>query len=69
MSSGDGFLKLAMSEAPVLISVNCSPSAGPILVYVDASTTIGWGAILSQIAMIDANIPYDLKAVFERISK
>lgn len=33
------FLKLAVSEAPALISVDYSPSAGPI----DAST-IGWGA-------------------------
>jgi hypothetical protein len=44
------FLNLAVSEAPVLISLDLSPSAGMISVYVDAATTIGWGAVMSQIA-------------------
>ncbi len=42
-------LKTAISNAPVLVSLDLSPSGGPIVLYVDASTTIGWGAVLSQV--------------------
>jgi RNase H-like domain found in reverse transcriptase len=55
-------LKVAVSEAPVLISVDYSPPAGPIVVYVDASTTIGWGAILSQIDNDECEHPVRFEA-------
>ena len=42
-------LKLAITEAPVLISLDLSPSGLSIFLYVDASSTIGWGGILSQL--------------------
>src|SRR5205814_10394427 len=42
-------LKRTVTEAPVLISLDFSPGALSIVLNVDASTTIGWGAILSQI--------------------
>src|SRR5438046_4513744 len=35
--------------APILISLDFSPSALDILLHVDASTTIGWGGVLSQL--------------------
>jgi len=41
-------LKRSITEAPVLISLDFSPDALPIILNVDAFTTIGWGAILSQ---------------------
>ena len=41
-------LKRKISEAPVLVSLDFTPSAGTIYLHVDASTTIGWGGILSQ---------------------
>jgi hypothetical protein len=41
-------LKERLTEAPVLVSLDFSPSALPIILHSDASTTIGWGAILSQ---------------------
>jgi RNase H-like domain found in reverse transcriptase/Integrase zinc binding domain/Reverse transcriptase (RNA-dependent DNA polymerase) len=41
-------LKRSITEGPVLISLDFSPSALAIILNVDASTTIGWGAILSQ---------------------
>ena len=41
-------LKLRITEAPILISLDFWPSALPIILHSDASTTIGWGAILSQ---------------------
>jgi hypothetical protein len=41
-------LKRKITEAPVLISLDFTPSAGTIYLHVDASTTIGWGGILSQ---------------------
>jgi len=42
-------LKSAMTMAPVLVKLDFSPNALPIVLNVDASTTIGWGAVLSQI--------------------
>ena len=42
-------LKTVITTAPVLVSVDFSPSALPIILHTDASTTIGWGAILSQL--------------------
>jgi len=42
-------LKCSLSEAPVLISLDFSPDALPIVLNVDASITIGWGAVLSQV--------------------
>jgi len=44
-----GELKRSLTEAPVLVSLDFSPGALLITLNVDASTTIGWGAILSQI--------------------
>ncbi len=41
-------LKRRITEAPVLISLDFSPSALSIILHTDASTSIGWGAILSQ---------------------
>ena len=41
-------LKSSITEAPILISLDFSPSALHIVLHTDASTTIGWGAILSQ---------------------
>ena len=41
-------LKTKITEAPVLVSVDFSASALPIFLNVDASTTVGWGAVLSQ---------------------
>src|SRR5213078_4466784 len=41
-------LKRSITQAPVLISLDFLAGALPILLNVDASTTIGWGAILSQ---------------------
>ena len=42
-------LKRLLTEAPILISLDFSPNALAIILNVDASTTIGWGVILSQI--------------------
>ena len=42
-------LKLAITEAPVLVTLDLSPSAYTIILNVDASSTIGWGAVLSQL--------------------
>jgi transposase InsO family protein len=41
-------LKKHVTEAPVLVSLDFSPSALGIVLNVDASSTIGWGAVLSQ---------------------
>ena len=41
-------LKSALTSAPVLISLDFSPSALSIILQIDASTTIGWGGVLSQ---------------------
>ena len=41
-------LKRKITEAPVLVSHDFAPAAGIIYLQVDASTTIGWGGILSQ---------------------
>jgi hypothetical protein len=41
-------LKTKITEAPVLVSLDFSPSALPIFLNVDASTTVGLGAVLSQ---------------------
>ena len=41
-------LKGKITEAPVLVSLDFTPSTGMIYLHVDASTTIGWGGILSQ---------------------
>ena len=40
-------LKWSITEVPVLISLDFSAGALPIILNVDTSTTIGWGAILS----------------------
>ena len=42
-------LKRRLTTAPILISLDFSPSALDILLHVDASTTIGWGGVLSQL--------------------
>ena len=42
-------LKKAITEAPVLVSLDFSPSRLQIFRNVDASTSIGWGAVLSQL--------------------
>ena len=41
-------LKICITEAPTLISLDFSPSALQITLHTDASTAVGWGAILSQ---------------------
>jgi len=41
-------LKRCLTQAPVLITLDFSPSALEIILNVDASTTIGWGAVLLQ---------------------
>ena len=41
-------LKRCLTSTPVLVPLDYSPSASIIVVSVDASTTIGWGAILQQ---------------------
>jgi hypothetical protein len=41
-------LQRRLSQAPILITLDFSPSALAIVLNVDASTTIGWGAVLSQ---------------------
>ncbi|TMI84695.1 MAG: hypothetical protein E6H10_05305 [Bacteroidetes bacterium] len=41
-------LKRRLTESPVLITLDLSPSALRIIVNVDAASTIGWGAVLSQ---------------------
>ena len=41
-------LKHLLSTAPILIKLDYSPSALPIILNVDASTQVGWGAVLSQ---------------------
>ena len=41
-------LKRRLTTAPVLISLDFSPSALAIILNVDASTKQGWGATLSQ---------------------
>jgi hypothetical protein len=42
-------LKSSITSAPVLVKPDFSPNALPIILNVDASTTIGWGAVLSQV--------------------
>ena len=42
-------LKRRLTQAPVLVSLDFSPSALGIILNVDASTTVGWGAVLSQV--------------------
>jgi hypothetical protein len=41
-------LKRRITETPVLITLDFSPSALPVTLHVDASMKIGWGAIMSQ---------------------
>jgi hypothetical protein len=41
-------LKEYFTKSPILVSLDFSASAGLIVLSVDASTTIGWGAILQQ---------------------
>jgi RNase H-like domain found in reverse transcriptase len=41
-------LKECLSLAPVLTPLDYSPSTSIIVLSVDASTTVGWGAILQQ---------------------
>src|SRR6266516_1232829 len=41
-------LKRCLTSTSVLVPLDYSPSASIIVVSVDASTTIGWGAILQQ---------------------
>jgi hypothetical protein len=40
-------LKTAITLAPILVKLDFSASALPIVLNVDASTAIGWGAVLS----------------------
>jgi hypothetical protein len=42
-------LKEYLMRSPTLVSLDFSTSAGLIVLSVDASTTIGWGAILQQL--------------------
>jgi hypothetical protein len=42
-------LKQSLTVAPILITLDFGPSAGMIYLIVDASTTVGWGAILEQL--------------------
>jgi transposase InsO family protein len=42
-------LKSAITSAPILVRLDFGPSALPLVLNVDASTTIGWGAVLSQV--------------------
>ena len=42
-------LKRRLMTAPIFISLDFSASALMIFLHVDASTTIGWGAVLSQL--------------------
>jgi hypothetical protein len=42
-------LKIKITEAPVLITLDFSISALPIVLHIDASTKIGWGGVLSQL--------------------
>jgi hypothetical protein len=44
-------LKRLLTEAPILISLDFSASALAIILNVDASTKIGWGAVLSQLQL------------------
>ena len=39
---------MVITEAPVLISLDFPTGALPIILNIDAFTTIGWGAIVSQ---------------------
>ena len=41
-------LQMQLTEAPILITLDYSPSAGMIFLNVDASTIVGWGATLEQ---------------------
>ena len=41
-------LKSLITTAPVLVSLDFSAPALPIILHCDASTSVGWGAILSQ---------------------
>jgi hypothetical protein len=41
-------LKKSLTKAPVLVSLDFSASALGIELGIDASTTVGWGAVLSQ---------------------
>ena len=42
-------LKQKITEAPVLVSLDLRKGAGQIIAHVGASTTVGWGAVLSQV--------------------
>ena len=42
-------LKTAITTAPVLITLDLSPAGLAIFLNVDASTKIGWGAVMSQL--------------------
>jgi hypothetical protein len=42
-------LKRCLTEAPALVSLDLSPSGLRIVHHVDASSSIGWGAVLSQL--------------------
>jgi len=42
-------LKTSITTAPVLVKLDFSPNVLPIVLNVDASTTVRWGAVLSQI--------------------
>jgi hypothetical protein len=42
-------LKRCLTEAPVLVSLDLSPSGLRIVLHVDASSSVGWGVVLSQL--------------------
>ena len=44
-------LKQLLTEAPILISLDFSAGALAIILNVDPSTKIGWGAVLSQLQL------------------
>ena len=62
-------LKICITEAPTLISLDFSPSALQITLHTDASTTVGWGAILSQSNLMVPYAPRDSKVEFGMMPK
>src|SRR5579859_5070438 len=48
-------LKISITTAPVPVKLNFSSDALLIILNVDASTTIGWGAVLSQV-QVDGHV-------------
>lgn len=53
-------LKRRITEASVLVILDFSLSALLIILHIDASSIIGWGAILSQLQVNDLKTAFDL---------